>query len=512
MSLLAIALRLNVIHYSLWLDEAWVADSILSPTWRGMFYYDRWVQTTPPLFLALVRAASSLGVSEVSLRAVPLICGLLSLLVMAVALRRLFSPSLALLGATFLAGSYYAAKYSQEVKQYSADLLVSCLFLFLIWIWLESESSNRIYWALATLGTLGIFLSYVTLFWYPLVLLVAVHKLRRRPLRLMLLTALYAGATAAVLVLFVYPNRAPNLLHQWQNAFWGQGGVLLSSELFLQNLSQLWIPHQQQWWLIVPAYVFGILCGLGWLRSVVQFRQGEKRARYMLCLSIPIAAALCASALGQYPVLEYPRFILWMLPICIALAVYGFELIWARISQRIPGVLLPIACVLYLMANVTFLRKNPPSPEQVREAAIFLNAHVAPQDAVFVSGADWQQFSFYSQLLRWSPTNLYVANTWWPCCSRNKALVVSDPLPNSLQQDLHSFVLRSGSGTAWLLFPTGNDPAFWTYSLRNEIQAIPQLMRGESCRPLRQAEFRNARVYAFACEKIKTATRFKNLY
>jgi len=523
-ALLAIVLRLNVIHYSLWLDEAWVANSILSPSWSGMLYYDRWVQTTPPLVLILIRAVtSSFGVSELGLRAVPLVCGLLSILAMCAALRRMVSPTLVVLGTTFFAGNYYAAKYSQEVKQYSADLLVSCLFMLLVWVFLEGDLSGLAYWGLAALGTVGIFLSYVTVFWYPVVLLVAAQKFlhtrkastparpwtsRALQARLLLLAILYAGAGVTVDSQFIYPNRAPNLVNQWQGAFWGSGGFFVSSNRFLQNLSQLWIPHQQQWWLISLSYLVGILCGLGLLHALIQSARRERRGQRILFLStFPIVAAFGASVMGQYPLLQYPRFILWTLPICTVLALYGLESIWTRtarffsipFSHRISSILLPVLCALYLLANVMYLKRNPPSPEQVREATLYLKTHAAPQDAVFVSGADIEQFSFYTKLLHWFPQNLYVANTWWPCCSRNKMLVASNPRAGNLKDDLHSFVLRSGQSTVWLLFPTGKDPAYWTYSLRSEIREVPKLMRDEGCGGIEQAEFRNAAVYTFSC-------------
>ncbi len=46
---------------SLWLDEAWVANSIHAPSLREMFYYPDWLQTNPPSFLLLsLRAAINL--------------------------------------------------------------------------------------------------------------------------------------------------------------------------------------------------------------------------------------------------------------------------------------------------------------------------------------------------------------------------------------------------------------------------------------------------------------------
>jgi hypothetical protein len=58
-ALLAFILVLGLygIGRSLWLDEAWVANSINAPALGGMFHYPNWLQTSPPLFLLLARGA-----------------------------------------------------------------------------------------------------------------------------------------------------------------------------------------------------------------------------------------------------------------------------------------------------------------------------------------------------------------------------------------------------------------------------------------------------------------------
>src|SRR5579871_5577016 len=75
----ALVLGLNGIGRSLWLDEAWVANSILQPSIPEMFNYPDWVQSSPPLFLLASRAAvAALGLSNESLRAVPLAMAVLA--------------------------------------------------------------------------------------------------------------------------------------------------------------------------------------------------------------------------------------------------------------------------------------------------------------------------------------------------------------------------------------------------------------------------------------------------
>src|SRR5689334_949174 len=65
-------MRLSYLDRSLWLDEAWVANSVQSPTLHEAFYYDGWLQTTPPLFVVMSRVITTLfGTSNVAFRIFP---------------------------------------------------------------------------------------------------------------------------------------------------------------------------------------------------------------------------------------------------------------------------------------------------------------------------------------------------------------------------------------------------------------------------------------------------------
>src|ERR1044071_3188104 len=69
----ALIVRLPSLDRSLWQDETWVANSILAESWQDMFYYDAWSQSTPPLFLAIVRAIVSMaGPSDLAFKSWPL--------------------------------------------------------------------------------------------------------------------------------------------------------------------------------------------------------------------------------------------------------------------------------------------------------------------------------------------------------------------------------------------------------------------------------------------------------
>jgi hypothetical protein len=59
--------RVQFLDRSLWLDEAWLANSILAASLPQAIYYDDWLQTTPPLFVALARLVTAVFERRMSL-------------------------------------------------------------------------------------------------------------------------------------------------------------------------------------------------------------------------------------------------------------------------------------------------------------------------------------------------------------------------------------------------------------------------------------------------------------
>jgi hypothetical protein len=65
---------------SLWMDEAWVANSLLEPSLHDVFFTNTWTQSSPPLFLLLERWTIWFwGPSEAALRVLPVAAGLAGL-------------------------------------------------------------------------------------------------------------------------------------------------------------------------------------------------------------------------------------------------------------------------------------------------------------------------------------------------------------------------------------------------------------------------------------------------
>src|SRR5579863_237228 len=228
--LAALALGIYGIDRSLWMDEAWVANSVLAPTLSGMFYYPDWLQTSPPLFLLLTRSAVHLfGVSNVSFRLVPLALALVGIAGMIEVSRRLLSAPFAATACALLAFHSTAIEYSRTCKQYSGELAASTLILLATLLYLQEPVRRRFWWVV------GAFVVLLPLAWSAAFLLpgVAIGVLARGGTRRAVSLLMVSGAVLAILgLVFIRPNLSPQLRVYWTAHAQHLSAGLLAAVLF----------------------------------------------------------------------------------------------------------------------------------------------------------------------------------------------------------------------------------------------------------------------------------------
>src|SRR5262245_20522322 len=126
----AVISRIHLLDRSLWLDEAWVANSIRAASLQQAIYYDDWLQTTPPLFIALSRLVTAVfGTSNVAFRALPALSGIVSVVLFSFMALRLLKPSFAIIAILLFVFSPRVILYSQSLKQYSNDVIAMMTWL-----------------------------------------------------------------------------------------------------------------------------------------------------------------------------------------------------------------------------------------------------------------------------------------------------------------------------------------------------------------------------------------------
>jgi hypothetical protein len=509
----------TLMRRSLWEDEAWVANSVLSPSVETMFHYPRWLQTSPPLFLLLVRFSTRyLGQSEIAFRLIPWLAGVLSIVLVIMVLWRLFSPPLAILGGCFLTTNYWVAKYSQQVKQFTCELLVSSLFLYLLLRYLKNGRPRGIFWALVLTGGAGIFLSYSTIFWFPAVLPALLtnsrnkgeherndERLQTRPLARKFapaLTALmvYAGCLATVYLFFIRSNRTAELTDFWRRDFIGSGGWLSSLRRFLETGGDLMIP-QQFGWSRAFSYAAGILIAVAVLRLIVEYsKKGISQNIFWVSILVPVVASIPTSARRLYPLLTYPRMILWMLPILTVLLVYAIEPFWTWLTKKISmsdsaleasvALFTTLICAGAILADIRIVNREAEGHDS-RGAVAYLKQHMSPQDQLFVRGIIAEELIYYGHRLAWYPGLTFVGNSNLSCCLRRSEVIPPPLALAGFQADLWRFASSVGGKEAWFMMSSSD--------FHHVSPVIAGSMSSQGCRDVSTRMFEQLVLLQFDC-------------
>src|SRR5258708_1476796 len=129
----ALVLRLINVNQSLWLDEE--KQVLLCKEQLRNIFWQRSVDVHPPLSYVLMHFWVVVNSSEIWLRLLSVIFGVLTVWVLYIFSSKIFSEKIALLSSFFLSISPYHIYYSQEVRMYSEAIFfatVSMYFFYLI--------------------------------------------------------------------------------------------------------------------------------------------------------------------------------------------------------------------------------------------------------------------------------------------------------------------------------------------------------------------------------------------
>ena len=156
--------RLFLLNDSLWLDEACLALNILSRSFQELTLPLDYGQATPILLLFLMKIATlSLGNSELALRAVPLLAGVITLIIFHYCAKEILGKAGSLVSVSLLALSPQLISRSTEVHQYSTDVLASVIITYLGFRLIRAPSKSVLIFAIF-IPTVLIWLSHPSVF------------------------------------------------------------------------------------------------------------------------------------------------------------------------------------------------------------------------------------------------------------------------------------------------------------------------------------------------------------
>ena len=517
-----IVLRARGMTRSLWLDEAWVANSTLEKSFIETLYYPAWLQTSPPGFLILVRWTNRLlGLSNASLRVVPFVSGVAALICMAHLSFRLLSPLAATWGVALFSFAPLSIYYSHTLKQYSLELTCSTVLLAAVWSYLSQPSSGK-YCLLLVLVCASLLTAYGIFFFLPglLVLLSPYFRDNEKQLSHESATSRWwvilgtAFVTASVLFLVVIrPNRSDDLKLFWMRPRLHDTYRLLRYgynrvEVMIQtpfSVQLLTLPLLVRFVLISSALAifFGIILSLGACR--------RRRFLVLMC-GCPCLVALCLDLLNLYPVAD--KFILILLP-CVILPLGSCcDVINCKIREKFSGetnrhlrawakrctvlvswLLIAYTCGIGLWDTA---RSKDEIMEDMDGAVRYLSRESSPTDFVFVHSSCEEALRLYARMYQWQfPSGVKFGDTGWPCCARSRRVGIPDK--DAAVRDFVSKFSPNSNGKVWLL-ATGRT-VHWQFIRLDESGVMKSLLVSSGCQELPVQRFTNVRLELFLCNR-----------
>lgn len=531
--------RLNHIGKSLWTSEAWVTNSAISDRFSQIFYYDAWLQTTPPLFLLLVRwAVRIFGLSGSAVRAVPFALSVVSLILLAALSRKLLRTPFAVLCVALLALCPPAVVFAKEVKQYSGDMAATCLLLFLAWIYFVRPTALKYFAVLVGLAA-ALFLSYPAVCFVPLVVCALFfagsdesgHDFWRA--RNGFLRAIPAAFLSVIISgvnywFFVRPNTAHQLVDFWANGYpnWTNlnGIIHFYAEYYMGMAVSFYVPSQSKeaaeqflsaaghaaLFLIAIAFIASIWIAGPSFRNCKVYRQG-----LLLCF-LPILTLAAINLARVYPV-SGRRLTLFIFP-CVAIATSLLaQAVWERIvdgsnidSAGWLAAFLAGSCIVFVFLvglHADGWANFPEEDEDVAGVFQILKSGAAPDDLIYVHLSLAEPAKLYFKIERWYPQHVYFGNTGWPCCTRQieKRFENLAEANSYVIQDVQSGgVASSAYRNVWLMFTAR--PDHWGDLGRDERQIIADYLRQQGCREELDQHFTNVELMEFGCSAKSNST------
>lgn len=355
-------------------------------------------QMAPSGFLLALKALTSVcGVSEYSVRAIPLIASLLSLPLFASLSRlKLVRPYTFLVGLSAFAVSPPLVRHSAQAKPYSSDVAVCLLCLCVASLWMyKGTIRNAGLFSLA--AAIAVWFSYPAMFIGAAVAFVATARCitrwsKERAIQACVL--LSAWLPSAILLLVLEHHRSSSATHSYMLAYWANW--LMPHDFTFQSIGAYLIRLFRDCFgdfLRLPKWRTGVVFMVLGIVSV--FRRSKGAALVVT----PILFVLAASMLRMYPFSG--RLILFLVPYILLLTAAGFDFCVDVASGASQWIEIPVACIAFAGLCVWPVgRVHPPFYDsETRPMIAYLGSHHRDGDAVYVQEAAWRQYEFYGKQL-----------------------------------------------------------------------------------------------------------------
>lgn len=487
---------------SLWLDESWVANSLLTPTLQQCLFYDAWLQTSPPLFLLLGRIPIALfGASNVTLRMIPFLMTAIAAVFSGLLFKRHLSRPYLLCAFLLLFCSPPVVYRAQDLKQYSTEMAASAVLLYLLSRYRECPTKQR-FFVLLLVSALLIWLANALAFVIPgiavAIALSTPASTKERIYRPIVYGASTGLSLTALYFFFTRPNWVPPLA---QFFHWMAGRVTLKGQLADSAtvlFKALAFPAEAAVPAVVATFTF-LWALLPALVHLKRRRPLKDSAVYIACVS-PCLLLIVAKIFGLYPMVE--RVLAFVLPGLVLQLVCSLETISNGLARRLRR---PVAygflALSFVSVGLSYRHRGFDSfsvpIEDNQAATAYLIESVRESDTIYVHASLKEPFKLYSRLGGAPDMAVRYGNSAPPCCARNTPFSAGKASAGEALADFEQTVGAALPSRLWLLFTLRQD--HWDFAGLDEGQFLYAHLRKRGCVSFPTPRFRGVVLIHMLC-------------
>lgn len=428
-----------LVDSSLWYDESFVALNVIHKSFGALFGPLDWNEASPPGFLVAEKLIVSIfGISEYSLRLLPLIAALAALLLFAPLAYRVCGNGPAMLWALILFAAWpVAIGQAGTLKHFSLDILLGIVLFLIALPACETQPNPARLLLWGAVGASGVWLSFATVFTFAGTCLVMAAQALRGPQALRGSQAL-RGWSARQRIAFVAANlmtlislaaltgpalaqRSAALMDYWtSNGAFPNGSGLIGLALWMARSLLAFCAYfwRAPGWIILSIAIVGI----------VSFWRANLRGATMMLLA-PILLAIAASFADLWPFggSQHMAFAAPAMPLILG---QGCETIrcWLSERRRWLGEAALAVLLAPVLINSSYRAISPKRNVDLRSVVEFLRQRRLPGDGVIVSDAATVDFYTGYDFRYDSPPITPSARVWFISIPGNKPRGLDDIL------------------------------------------------------------------------------------
>jgi len=394
----AARLRQYLSNRSLWSDEAALALNIIKHGYLDLFKPLDYSQVAPSFFLITVNFLTEIfGYSEYVLRLVPLAASIISLFLLWYLSKKLLDKYMVPIVVGLLSFGGTAIYYSDELKQYSLDLMITIIILILAFNVYKNNFDLKSNLLFGITGSIIVWFSQPSIFALSAVTLslflsvIIKEKFKSiKKLFYIIYAALIWGLSFIAGYLFIVRATA----HSGFYTFWAHSFAPIPIRS-IDNL--LWYSETLFSTIRIPISIYfpGIVILLLFAGFIGFFKKKDKILFFSILFTFIFL--LAASMLKAYPIHE--RFILFTLPIFYLMIARGLEELSVNINKKNVIIIIFLVLLIFIQPIGSTARTffQPKLRTETRPLVEHILNNKSDSDIVYVYYTSKSPFLYYTR-------------------------------------------------------------------------------------------------------------------